>query len=163
MRHFLESLQLYNCIAGGVGTAYHRQCGIPQGCPLSMMSVALIMRPWVMLMRCHDVVCYILADDVLITVAGDCMYDTFVQALHASHEYRKSGVGPHSRCVGAPTSLHVLQGPSRLGRQGNSVHACLAMDFELSTAQLASSALYKLGLAANRQQETKKRVRKTVF
>ena len=85
---FLENLQLHNCIAGGVGTAYYRQCGIPQGCPLSMMIVALIMRPWAMLMRCYDdVACYILADDVLITAAGDRMYDSFVHALNSTHEY----------------------------------------------------------------------------
>ena len=83
---FLENLQLHNCIAGGVGTAYHRQCGIPQGCPLSMMIVALIMRPWAMFMRCHEVVCYILADDVLITAAGDRMYDNFALALNTTHD-----------------------------------------------------------------------------
>ena len=53
-----------------------------------MMIVALIMRPWAMLMRCYeDVVCYILADDVLITALEDRMYDNFVLALNSTHEY----------------------------------------------------------------------------
>ena len=85
---FLEHLQLHNCIAGGVGTAYHRQCGIPQGCSLPMMIVAMIMRPWIMLMRNYtNVVCYILADDVLITAAGEQMYNSFVSALNETHDY----------------------------------------------------------------------------
>lgn len=62
-----------------------------------MMIVALIMRPWVMLTRCFDVVCYILADDVLITATGDHMYDNFVKALNATQEYLQemgAGVAP---------------------------------------------------------------------
>ena len=64
---FLESLTLYNCLAGGVGTPHHRQCGIPQGCPFSIMMTAIIMRPWIKIMRTIiHVECFILADDVLI-------------------------------------------------------------------------------------------------
>ena len=62
-----------------------------------MMIVALIMWPWVMLMRCFNVVCYILADDVLISAAGDDMYDNFVKALNATHDFLQemgARVGP---------------------------------------------------------------------
>ena len=53
-----------------------------------MMIVALIMRPWVMRMRCYiGVACYILADDVLITAAGEQMYNSFVSALNDTHDY----------------------------------------------------------------------------
>ena len=47
---FAENLMIYNSLAGGLGQPYARRCGIPQGCPLSMMLVALIMRSWVILM-----------------------------------------------------------------------------------------------------------------
>ena len=53
-----------------------------------MMIVAMIMRPWIMLMRNYiNVVCYILADDVLITAAGEQMYNSFVSALNETHDY----------------------------------------------------------------------------
>ena len=68
---YLENLQVYNCLAGGIGTPYQRKCGIPQGCPYSMAMVALIMRPWIIMMRSYgSIQCYILADDVLIMATG---------------------------------------------------------------------------------------------
>ena len=48
---YFENLQVYNCLAGGIGQPYRRKCGIAQGCPFSMTIVALIMRPWIMGMR----------------------------------------------------------------------------------------------------------------
>ena len=42
---YIEHFKLYNCLAGGVGTPHNRRCGIPHGCPFSMMIVALVMRP----------------------------------------------------------------------------------------------------------------------
>ena len=64
---FLEDMEIHNCVGGGIGKGHKRKCGIPQGCPFSMAMVALIMRPWIILMRtCGEVRCFILADDVLI-------------------------------------------------------------------------------------------------
>ena len=48
---YLDNLYVYNCLAGGVGRLFRRRCGIPQGCPFSMAMVALIMRPWILIMR----------------------------------------------------------------------------------------------------------------
>ena len=56
---YIENPLLYNCLAGGVGRPHRRKCGAPQGCPFSMMMVALIMRPWI-----------IQADDVLTLAKG---------------------------------------------------------------------------------------------
>ena len=36
-RSFHASCRYYNTIAGGLGDAHDHPCGIPQGCPLSMM------------------------------------------------------------------------------------------------------------------------------
>ena len=71
---YLESLILYNALAGGMGKPYRKKCGIPQGCPLSMVMLALIMRPWIVIMRAiPGVSCYILADDVLVLAEGAAM------------------------------------------------------------------------------------------
>ena len=31
---YINNLQVYNCVVGGIGTPYTRRCGIPHGCPL---------------------------------------------------------------------------------------------------------------------------------
>ena len=75
---YLEALLLYNVLAGGIGAPHKRRCGIPQGCPLSMAMVALIMRPWIAIMRSIcDIRCFILADDVLILAHGQHMLGQF--------------------------------------------------------------------------------------
>ena len=85
---YLENLLVYNCLAGGVGEPFRRLCGIPRGCPFSMAIVALIMRPWIMLMRTFAGVKYfIVADDVLIIATCKHMAVTFVKALNATHLY----------------------------------------------------------------------------
>ena len=85
---YLENLLVYNCLAGGVREPFRRPCGIPQGCPFSMAIVALIMRPWVMLMRTFiGIRCFILADDVLILATGKHMAAIFVKALNAMRLY----------------------------------------------------------------------------
>ena len=84
-RSFLESMVVYNCLAGGVGAAVRRLCGILQGGAFSMAIVAMIMRPWIMLMRTYTGIrCYILADDVLIVATGKHMVDHFTKALNAT-------------------------------------------------------------------------------
>ena len=85
---YIEGLKVYNGLAGGMGTPYVRRCGIPQGCPFSMMFVALIMRPWIVLMRCIlGIQVYILADDVLILATGKTMIGNLAEAINKTHEY----------------------------------------------------------------------------
>ena len=85
---YLENLQVYNCIAGGLGTPYKRRCGIPQGCPFSMTMVALIMRPWIILMRkISGITAYILADDVLMVATGEGMLNSIAEAINKTHSY----------------------------------------------------------------------------
>ena len=51
------------------------------------MMVALIMRPWIILMRTIGVACVILADDVLV-LANRCeMLDQFARGLNHTHRY----------------------------------------------------------------------------
>ena len=79
-KSYLESMVVYNCLAGGVGTPFRRICGIPQGCPFSMALVAMIMRPWIMMMRTFaGIKCYILADDILIVATGKHMVSNFTK------------------------------------------------------------------------------------
>ena len=40
---FMELVLVQNSVAGGLGKLYRRKCGIPQGCPLSMVIIAAVM------------------------------------------------------------------------------------------------------------------------
>ncbi len=66
---------------------YTRRCGIPQGDPLSMMFVAMITRPWILIMREREVSPSLLVDDILIMTTGDSMAQTFEKALDITHRY----------------------------------------------------------------------------
>ena len=53
-----------------------------------MMLVALIMRPWVILMRSvPNIKAYILADDVLILATGPSMVSNAAEAIDKTHAY----------------------------------------------------------------------------
>ena len=53
-----------------------------------MVMVALIMWPWIFMMRAiPGVDCYILADDVLVLAEGVAMVGRFAEALNTTHEY----------------------------------------------------------------------------
>ena len=85
---FVDNLLVYNSLAGGLGTPYARRCGIPQGCPFSMMMVALIMKPWIILMRqVTGIMAFILADDVLVMVDGTDIVGNVAEAIDKTHEY----------------------------------------------------------------------------
>ena len=87
---FLEDMTVYNCLPGGMGKPHKRKCGLPQGCPFSMAMVALLMRPWIVMMRgIQGVRCYILADDVMILAEGSRMLANVAQGLNETHEYLK--------------------------------------------------------------------------
>ena len=84
---FQEELLIQNTISGGLGKPYKRRCGIPQGDPLSMMMTALLLRPWVMLMKARHLFPSILADDILLVAKGKDMLGNFSIGLHETHEY----------------------------------------------------------------------------
>jgi len=56
-----------------------------------MMMVALIMRPWIIIMRSiPDVTAYILADDVLVVATGGNMVQNIAEAINQTHGYLHS-------------------------------------------------------------------------
>ena len=84
---YQESLVVRNGIAGALGRPYEKKASVPQGCPMSMMLVALYKRPWLSLMEEHNVEGRVLADDILILASGRKMLHRFGAALHKTHEY----------------------------------------------------------------------------
>ena len=86
---FQEELETVNTIVGGLGRPYKRRCGIPQGDPLSMLMVALLMRAWVSKMKTMDVKPSLLVDDILVIAEGKDMALKFKKAMDATHQYLK--------------------------------------------------------------------------
>eukprot|EP00973_Karenia_brevis_P038912 5372126-Karenia_brevis.AAC.1 len=62
-----EHAILHFSFAGHIGEGHRHECGIPQGCPLSMMAIAFMLKPWHHIMDQHEVTPRALADDLLIT------------------------------------------------------------------------------------------------
>eukprot|EP00973_Karenia_brevis_P028654 3952066-Karenia_brevis.AAC.1 len=70
-RNYHEELLIYNSFGGNLGQGHTHRCGIPQGCPLSMVFVSLLLRAWITQMIAHDMQPRTLADDFLLTTKLD--------------------------------------------------------------------------------------------
>ena len=84
---YQESLEVYNSLAQGLGSAHKHANGIPQGCPFSMMLVALMLRPWGSLMESIGTTPRTLADDLLVMADGPDHLDKIVDAANKTHHY----------------------------------------------------------------------------
>ena len=77
-RRFQEELKVRNSLVGTLGEEYKNRNSIPQGCPMSMMFVALIMRPWMSIMKQGGKVTpKLLADDIFLQASGQGMGQAF--------------------------------------------------------------------------------------
>ena len=68
---FQESLIIHHIIAGAVGTGHRHRAGIPQGYPLSMIFISLLLRAWMLHIACFAVTVRTLADDLMIISRGN--------------------------------------------------------------------------------------------
>ena len=82
---YMENMVVRNTIGKGIGQPYTRRCGIPQGSPLSMMFIALQMRPWVIAMRGIGAIPRILADDLMIITTGVHHCASMEKAINLTH------------------------------------------------------------------------------
>ena len=93
---FQEGLATYNTVVGGLGDPYGKMCGLPQGDPLSMMMVAILMRTWVVLMKEEGVMPSLLVDDIMVVAEGIDMLRKFSRAMDTTHQYRQDMGGVSS-------------------------------------------------------------------
>eukprot|EP00973_Karenia_brevis_P001367 185331-Karenia_brevis.AAC.1 len=61
--NYHENTLTHFVFSGALGKGHRFPCGIPQGCPLSMLFIALMLRPWTLQMRSMQAVPRALADD----------------------------------------------------------------------------------------------------
>ena len=84
---YMEALQVRNTIHGGLGKPYAKRCGIPQGCPMSMMFIALLLRPWTVAIANMRAIPRILADDLMVLTHGTKHCENMQRALNFTHEF----------------------------------------------------------------------------
>ena len=87
-KSYHDNVVVYNSLAGGLGKPYHKRCSIPQGCPFSMLIIALMMRPWILISNIEGLVnARVLADDLLLLGIGANHLQAFIFAFSRTHEY----------------------------------------------------------------------------
>ena len=80
-------LVLVLLILGNLGSGHRHICGIPQGCPFSMVFTALLMRPWMMQVLAHQGIPRWLADDLLFFCQGPRSLRLFSCLFFGSFSY----------------------------------------------------------------------------
>ena len=95
----LEQLEVRNSFARHIGEPHKHECGIPQGCPFSMVALALVMRPWILLMQGLKIIPRTLADDVMILACDDELHNEIEQGPSHLAEGRSGDT-----VIGNPTS-----------------------------------------------------------
>ena len=74
-------------MACGVGASFSKRCGIPQGCPLSMRLLGLLLIPWQAMVRACNARPRMLADGLLVTTDGDQHEHDFVEAMEITSTF----------------------------------------------------------------------------
>ena len=70
-----------------IGPGHKDRCSIPQGCPYSMGMIALLMVPWVNLIKEVGVEPRVLADDLMFSIAGPERRGLTVKAMQLSRKF----------------------------------------------------------------------------
>ena len=81
------NLVVRNQIGQHLGEPHVHRCSIPQGCPFSMTLIALLMRPWIMLMRDNQVEPRVLADDLFLHATRTEHASKAVKGMALSRQY----------------------------------------------------------------------------
>ena len=80
--NFQEQMLIYNSVHGSVGQSHKHPAGIPQGCPFSMIFIALLLRPWSLQISEFGAIARTLADDLLVLVSGHRVLSVFTHVFH---------------------------------------------------------------------------------
>ena len=83
----LSNLVVRNAFAGHIGKGHQHPCGLPQGCPFSMMATALLLRPWICKMVTLQGLPRVLADDILVLTSGTNHLRRIVPIVEATFAY----------------------------------------------------------------------------
>ena len=80
----LEALQIHFSFASHIGQGHTHPCGIPQGCPFSMVFITFLMYPWHVLLKSLHVQPRALADDLMVVTFGNRALHRFQRGFSAT-------------------------------------------------------------------------------
>jgi len=84
---YIDNIQVKFQVGKTIGKAHHERCSIPQGCPFSMIIVALITRVWVKHIEKQNVEPRCLADDLLFVAGGSGHRARAITAMKQSRQF----------------------------------------------------------------------------
>ena len=84
---YIDGLQIRFQTGQNIGQRHQHVCSIPQGCPFSMMIIALMFVPWVKEVKADSSIPRTLADDLLILNIGVGHRARTIHALRKSKEF----------------------------------------------------------------------------
>ena len=84
---FINDLDCRFQTGNKLGKTHQTRCSIPQGCPFSMLMVALLMTPWIAMMEEMEVSPRVLADDLLFTADGTHAITKTIQAMNTNIQF----------------------------------------------------------------------------
>lgn len=84
---YVDSLLIRYQVGCTIGECHSDICSLPQGCPFSIVMVALLMVPWVKQMHSIEVVPRVLADDLMFTASGSGHRTRIIRAMQASKTF----------------------------------------------------------------------------
>ena len=88
--NFHEKAAIRHILGDSLGEHHFHRCGIPQGCPFSMLFITMMLAPWARQMAQYQVQPRCLADDMLITAVGPKALTMFTRAFHETMAHMKS-------------------------------------------------------------------------
>ena len=80
----IEALQIHFSFASHIGQGHRHPCGIPQGCPFSMVFITFLMYPWHKFISTFHVQPRALADDLMVIEIGNKALHRFQQGFSAT-------------------------------------------------------------------------------
>ena len=106
---FMEHTCIHNALGDSYGVGHKHPCGIPQGCPLSMLFVSLLLRSCLVRITQFHAIARTLADDIMIMARGSRALHIIQAAFEATMEHIADIGGrlaPAKSCLSATTTAH---------------------------------------------------------
>eukprot|EP00969_Alexandrium_andersonii_P241142 10646484-Alexandrium_andersonii.AAC.1 len=105
----LADMRVVPVMADTIGTPFWRETGIPQGCPLSMAWLNLVLRPMMGMIRACGAIPRALADDINCYARGRGHWRRVKCATDVMHLYVRAmgGKVAHKKCMLFSTNAHV--------------------------------------------------------
>eukprot|EP00969_Alexandrium_andersonii_P373830 15484901-Alexandrium_andersonii.AAC.1 len=96
----MDRMVTHNALADTIGVGYTRPASIPQGCPLSMALLSIVVRPLLLMIKACGAIPRSLADDIFAHSKGPGHWRRVRAANNMTHVYLSDAASQisHSKC-----------------------------------------------------------------